>query len=267
MRAPHHGEGWTLIAAVNDDNVLLTTLLKSPDIDARCQVIAKRGFRSAGLAYNTAIAEAQNEILVFAHQDVYLPPGWWARVRRSLEQVEEKDPDWGVLGPVGVAGSGQLAGNVYSTGLRRIVGEPFENPVGCSSLDEMVLILQRSSNLRFDKHLPGFHLYGTDICLEASKRNLKSYVIPAFCIHNSNGIVRLPLPFWRAYLYLRRKWWDRLPIRTLCTTINKWCDPMVKSVLEGMARGVFNSASVGRRCTDPGRLYKELAEKYPGATL
>lgn len=249
---------WTLIVAVNHEEVLQGTLLKSPDIDDRCQLVLTRGYSTAGQAYNEGIAKAKNEILVFAHQDVYLPQGWLNCLGRSLAQLDDRDPNWGVLGVCGVANSSDLSGHVYSTGLHRTLGAPFDRPIECLTLDEMLLIIRRSSGLMFDERLPGFHLYGTDICLEARGRSLKSYVIPAFCIHNSNGIVRLPKTFWKAYLYLRRKWWKRLPISTPCATVTRWCGPMGWSVLRGTINALFLSNAVGKRTVDPERLCRDL---------
>ncbi len=247
---------WTLVAAVNDEGVLRSSLLKSPDIDARCQVVLRSGYENAGRAYNAGLSEAANEIVVLAHQDVYLPPGWAARAQEGLARLDEK---WAVAGVVGVAKSGSVAGHIYSAGLARTVGTPFDRPVECGSLDEMVLILRLSSGLRFDERLPGFHLYGTDVCLGAAEKGLKSYVIPAFCIHNSNRVVRLPAAFWRAYLYMRRKWRRQLPVRTLCTTITSGCGPMAWSVIRGV---VTSNGRGGKRCADPERLCRELVAEW-----
>jgi GT2 family glycosyltransferase len=249
---------WSLIVAVNHEEILRGTLLKSPEIDDRCQVLLKRGYSTAGKAYNAGIAEAKNEILVFAHQDVYLPQGWLNRLRRSVAQLDDRDPNWGVLGAWGVAKSSEFAGHVYSTGLRRTLGAPFDQPIECFTLDEMILIMRRSSGLMFDEQLPAFHLYGTDICLEARGRSLKSYLISAFCIHNSNGLVSLPKAFWKAYLYLRRKWWKQLPIATPCTTITRWCGPMGWSVMRGTINALFSSNAVGTRTADPERLCRDV---------
>ena len=249
---------WTLIVAVNHEDVLQSTLLRSPDVDDRCQLVLKRSYSTAGQAYNAGIAEAKNEVLVFAHQDVYLPQGWLSRLRRSLVQLDNRDSDWGVLGVSGIANSLDMSGHVYSTGLRRILGAPFDRPIECLTLDEMLLVMRRSSGLMFDERLPGFHLYGTDICMTARKRSLKTYVIPAFCIHNSNGIVRLPMTFWKAYLYLRRKWWKQLPISTPCATITRWCGPMGWSVLRGTVNAMLFSNAVGKRTADPEGLCRDL---------
>jgi len=247
---------WSLVVAVNNDTVLKQTLLSSPAIDSGCQVILKRNFPSAGMAYNSGIAEARNEIIVFAHQDIYLPESWKLELESALSELAVRDPNWGALGPCGVGTKppSDFAGYCYSTGLRGIVGQPFAGPVEVQSLDEIVLVIRRSSGILFDEALPGFHLYGTDLCQLAKRRHLKSYAVPAFCIHNTNGIKSFPTDFWRGYLYLRRKWPENLPIRTCCTQITKGCGPAITRIIKDFAHEILWPRKVGSRWDDVYRL-------------
>jgi len=255
QRGPFH---WSLIVAVNDQRVFESNLLTSPDLDGGCQIVPKHGFPSASKAYNAGIFEAVHDVLVFAHQDVYLPHGWLNSLRVALARLVAVDPHWGVVGVYGIARAGGAAGYVYSTGIGAFLGKPFVELLEAESLDEMLLVTRRSAQLLFDENLPGFHLYGADICLEAKKRSMRSYVLPAFCIHNSNGIRFLPTPFWRSYLYIRRKWWDELPVRSCCTVITKSPFPVFKYFLTRGRDFLISSVSVGRRCSDPGLLYQHL---------
>lgn len=258
---------WTLIAPVCNEQVLASTLLQSPVIDPHCELILKRNYGSAAHAFNEALREAMGEVIVLAHQDVYLPAGWLESVARAIQKVEALDPNWGVLGTVGVRPDGYIDGYVYSTGLGGFVGGPFEDPIESLSLDEMVLVLRRSAELRFDEGLPGFHLYGTDICLEAARRGLKNYIVPAPCLHNSNGLSRLPREFWRGYLYLRRKWRAQLPIRTCCVRITPGCVPMLRKTVRGWLNTLSGRYPVGRRHEDPGLFYREtLSGRLEGLT-
>ena len=81
--------------------------------------------------------------------------------------------------------------------------------------------------LRFDPDLPAFHLYATDIILQAAARGLRSYAIDAPVVHNSR---RNPQPLDRgyrdAYRYMRRKWRDRLPLRTCVVDVTRSGWPM-----------------------------------------
>jgi hypothetical protein len=251
--------GWTLIVAVKDETVLRDTLLRSPDIDSRSQILRKYGYESASKAYNEGIAEATNEILVFAHTDVYLPKGWLTTLASHLKALTRVDPNWGVLGICGISLAGEIVGHLYSTGSQVTFGKPFDKPVETVSLDEVLLVIRRSSGVRFDENLRGFHLYGTDLCLEARRRGLKSYIISAFCIHNSNGVRSLPFSFWRAYFYLRKKWWDILPIRSCCTVITQGYACFASSLLTTIRQLVWASP-VGARSPDPERLHREVVQ-------
>lgn len=256
-------EHWSLVVAVNNEQVLQKNLLASPSIDGRCQIITKRGFPCTGKAYNAGIADARHEIIVLAHQDIYLPQDWIINLERALSQLVAEDPNWGVLGMVGMTRrpNEELKGYCYSTGLQGYVGKPFAEPAEVRSLDEIVLIIRRSSGLLFDESMPGFHFYGTDICLEAEKKKMKNYSASAFCIHNTNGISRFPADFWRAYLYLRLKWWERLPVTTCCTTITKWCGPMILTIARDLLHGVLRSRKVGSRTEDLTGLIQFLAQE------
>src|SRR3954464_2977128 len=181
---------WSLVVAVNDLEVLRNTLLASPSIDSQCQVLCKSGFVNASKAYNSGFDEALHDIVAFVHQDVFLPDTWTANVAAAISHLSTVDPDWGVLGVFGItAGSKPVTtGYCYSTGLKSIIGGPFALPIKAQSLDELVLIIRRSSGLRFDEALPGFHLYGADLCAAAEAAGMTNYIVPAFCIHNSNGL-------------------------------------------------------------------------------
>jgi hypothetical protein len=213
-----------IISAVNDDLVLTSCLLMSPDL-ARCgPVVAQRGWKSASLAYNAAIDQSTAEVMVFVHQDVFLPAGWLDKLNAALAELARRDPEWGVLGLYGMTDSGRRKGWVYSEGLGAVLGTEFMGVEPVRTLDEVLLVIRRSSGLRFDAELPGFHMYATDLCLTAERQGLQNYVIPAFAVHNSNGIGRLGKDFWDACEYIRRKWHAVLPVKSPCTTVmaSRW---------------------------------------------
>ncbi|MDW5265957.1 MAG: glycosyltransferase [Edaphobacter sp.] len=251
---------WTLVVAANNESVLENTLLRSPDIGLTCQVLIKQGFTSSGSAYNCGLSEAKSELVVFAHQDVYFPQRWKENLNRSLQWLAVQDPEWGVLGVFGVTPGDkpEYTGHCYSTGLQRVVGEPFANPICAQALDELVLIIRRSSGLHFDDKLPGFHLYGTDICLQAFTKGMGCYIVPSFCIHNSNGLRYLPWAYWRSYFYMRRKWWDLLPIVTCCSLLSRSLKPVAAQVISDAKQWMFGSRQVGVRSEDIVSRYKTL---------
>lgn len=246
----------TFIAAVNNRTVLERNLLCSPALAPGHQheLLIKEGFSSASLAYNAAIKEASGDLLVFIHQDVYLPANWLPSMLAAIEQLDRLGEPWGVLGCFGVRQQGQGSvglGRIYSTGWG-LQGEPISQPEPVETLDEIVLITRASNGLIFDPSLPNFHLYGTDLCLAASARGLQNFAIPAFCVHNTNQLLELPAEFYDCYAHVKRKWKRQLPIHASCITISRFDADMVKRRLRAaVLRRLKKQGTPALRIDDP----------------
>lgn len=207
--------GLAVVVAVNDDTVLARNLAASPLLaEGRAVLHVERGASCAGAAYNAGLDATDAELVVFAHQDVYLPPGWDRALRAAVATLEAHDPNWAVLGVFGTTDAGDRVGLAWSSGLGRCVGRALETPVTVQSVDELVIVLRRSAGLRFDETLPHFHLYGTDIVMMARAAGLGAYVATLPVVHNSRFVASLGGGFARAFFHMRRKWWNALPLRT-----------------------------------------------------
>lgn len=212
----------TVGACTNDASVLNNNLLASPCLrDNRHETLMVQGAGSAAEGLNAIVDQALHELVILAHQDVYLP-GWWiARVWQQYEKARRLAGDrlgvmgvYGVLGtPHGIQRSGRVADRDF------LLDEPTPLPALASSLDELVLIVPRNTPLRFEPSL-GFHLYGTDICLSAIERGLHGMVIDAPCHHNSKQGNHLPDAFHQSKSALRQKWATHLPIATVCDIVS-----------------------------------------------
>jgi hypothetical protein len=203
-------------------DVLEKNVLISPCLRASLghQVLVQQDFFSASKAYNDGIARAANDLLVFLHRDVILPEMWPEELGRVLHYLEREDPRWGVLGCWGATQDRQFLGHLYSSS-QGMLGGTFIHPEPVQTLDEVLLILRKSSGLRFDDRLPHFHMYGADICLRAARKGMTSYAIPAFCVHNTDQYLVLPREFYECCQYIKRIWIDNLPIQTTCIRITK----------------------------------------------
>lgn len=248
-----------LVSAVNDDEVLSSCLQASPDVAVgSLAVVAQRGYASAASAYNSWLDAGGTGVVIFAHQDVYFPAGWLHQLQTALAWLDEHDANWGILGIYGVRHNREPIGWTYSTGLGRVLGGVFSTPCAVRTLDEVVLIMRVSSGLRFDEGVEGFHMYGTDICLESERLGCRNYVIPAFAIHNSNGIKMLPDVFWRTFLYVRRKWWAQLPVAAPCAEVTRSLLPMWRARLQRFVDFKLRGRVVGSRVPQPSLLYASL---------
>ncbi|RZU00787.1 glycosyltransferase [Rivibacter subsaxonicus] len=204
-----------IVAATNDEDVLGRNLLRSPVLALPgVGLHLQRGCKSAAAAYNAGLRAARHDVVVFAHQDVYLPSGWSERLLEQIERVERLQPRWAVLGIYGIGTDGRHVGQVWSSGLNAVFGSKFEQPAPVQSVDELLIVLRRSSGIRFDDALPGFHVYGTDIVQQALAGGHGAFVVCAPAIHNSRPSRYLGADYFEAYRHVAAKWRDRLPIES-----------------------------------------------------
>lgn len=252
----------SVIVVSNSNEILESTLLVSPDLKDGIEIVIERDAVSAAAGYNAGMKKSSGDILIFAHQDVYLPEGWFDQLLQAVDYLNEEEPLWAVLGVYGNGPNGIGHGHLYSTGLGCIVGAPLMHPIKIQTLDEVVLVLRRSAGLCFDERLPGFHLYGADICLEAYRRGLTCHVVEAFCIHNSRGIALLPWAYWQAWLYIRSKWWHCLPVMTPTLEITRWGGGALRYLVQRLIIRPFwiakHQRRIGQRAADSETLWKQL---------
>jgi len=211
----------TFVCAVNDPEVYEENFLNSDIFHKNhCHtIIPKFGYSSPGIPYNEALKDSPNDLVIFAHQDVYFPDNWDLQLLQILSQLDEAGEKWGALGCYGIRPNGLPCGYLYSNGINKILGKDITFGE-VNSLDEFVIILKKSNGIFFDERLPNFHLYGTDICLASKHRGLKNFAVGNFCIHNSIAIHQLPNDFWQCANYLRKKHKLHLPIKTTCAEIH-----------------------------------------------
>jgi hypothetical protein len=212
-------------SVVNDAEVLGRDLQSSPDIvEGRVPLSVLWGARSASEAYAAAMSSATADILVFLHQDIYLPRGWFGRLARHVHRLNQIDSDWAVAGSSGVKRDGTYVGHLWDSGLGCLFGGPFPEPVRSASLDETILVVRRASGVGFDPQMPTFHLYGTDIVLSAEAQGKSAYIIDLPMIHNTAAPRRFRREYGDAYRFMIRKWRHQLPWPTVIVplTTSPW---------------------------------------------
>jgi hypothetical protein len=212
----------TFVACVNDDEQLDANLRRSPCLrdGGPHELLVFRGCTTAAEGLNAGIAQARHDVVVLAHQDVYLPEGWPERLVSQWRQAEGRG------GPIGIAGVfGVLDRRVPFDAIGHVVHRDRllahrSLPSDVDGLDELLMVVPRHTPLRVDPDL-GWHLYGTDLALQAQQKGLRVVVLDAPCHHNSlTG--RVPWKYRESERVLARKWEAQLPIHTNLSSIGAW---------------------------------------------
>ena len=160
----------------------------------------KHGWNAAqGL--NHGIDRLDAEWIVCLHQDVLFPEGFWQQLTSGLASL---DDDVALAGLVGCEKSGRFRGHIVDPNGH--CSWP-SLPAKVLSLDEVLIAVRKSSGLRFDPAVPGFHCYGADLCFEADRRGLRTFAIDAPLVHLSTG--KLDESYERASQWLMDKWGQR----------------------------------------------------------
>ncbi len=181
----------TFVCCVNRPEVARSCLLASPCLAAgtRHQVLIAQGMRSAGDGFAWARQLATNPWIVLVHQDVYLPPDWDRTFAVGLQAAQSAFARVAIAGVYGVRSDGEHVGHVFDRD--RWLGHAPVRPQRVRSLDELLLAVRSDRGLRVDPAL-GWHLYGTDLCLQAEATGQDAVVIDAACEHRSTLPRALP---------------------------------------------------------------------------
>jgi len=207
--------------ASNSDSVLSENLLRSPAVQAQGALHVERGAPSAAIAANRGLDATEADVVVFVHQDVYLPPGWDSVLQARIAEVAATDPDWAVLGASGITRDGRVTGPIWSSSIGAVVGVVPLKPVPAQSFDEMIIVLRRASGLRFDPDQPGWHVYGAEIVTQARAAGLGAYLVSLPCIHNDRFHGVLGPDFDECEIWFCRKWAALLPVHTTVTLLGQ----------------------------------------------
>lgn len=249
-----------LAAAVNDEAVLENNLLASDDIKSGALSLqCYRGYKTAASAYNQAISDLGDNCdwIGFVHQDVYLPNGFLENLSTQLDNLISQDDSAAIVGFFGAISKDKMAGRVWCSANSSQFMGGLSTPAPIDILDEYFILMKTDKALSFDTDLPGFHLFGTDICLEAKSRNLSCWVIDVPVVHNSRRVVTLDKYYRQAWLYLRKKWAQNLPIHNLVCPITHSKFTLWKRYLQIRRRNKFRNER-GEMLDNPAKKASEL---------
>jgi hypothetical protein len=204
---------YSIVCCSHKHDVLVNNLFQSHEIFEH-DLHIKNGYTNICKAYNDALKKCYEDIIIFVHQDVYLPETFFKDLEMSLEQLA--NINWGILGAAG-ATSNRIIANLID---RNYLLKTYDSlPQEVSTLDELILIIKKQSFncLYFDENIKNHHLFGTDVCMQSKKNGMKNFVINAQCHHNSSLSYQIPKEYFETETYIKEKWKEFLPIKN---TIN-----------------------------------------------
>lgn len=131
---------------------------------------------------------AVGRYVILCHQDILLLDDGASDLLAKLTDLDATAPDWAVAGNAGARPNGKLAVRITDP-WGEDVGKGGVYPARVVSLDENFLIVRAASGVRPSSALRGFHLYGTDICMQAEHAGMSAWVVDFHLRHLSRGVV------------------------------------------------------------------------------
>lgn len=145
----------------------------------------RMGNQADGYSALTHVAQdLAGRYVLLTHDDVELTGDGFAQLLDLVEDLDARDPTWMLAGNAGAAANLQLLRHIDDPNMRaRLEGGPQE----VASLDENFLVMPRARIPFPSIGIGGFHLFGTDMCLQAQSRGGRAYVVPFLLTHHSGG--------------------------------------------------------------------------------
>jgi len=161
------------------------------------------------------INKARGRYLILCHQDVRCVDQGYDALLFALRSLDESQPLWALAGNAGRDQDGKpLLCLSDRFGAHQRQGQL---PAQTVSLDENFIVLKRQWQLAPSVDLKGWHLYGTDLCLQAQMRGLKAFVIDFHLLHES-GALRIDQSYFDCFEALEAKYAELFRTRTIHTT-------------------------------------------------
>lgn len=135
--------------------------------------------------FNRFDAEATGEYLIMCHQDVLFDFDTRQVLEDRIAELDRLDSDWALAGNAGKSHSGHAIIRISDPLTANIKQGNF--PAKVQTLDENILVYDRKKPIVCSNQLSGFHLYGSDLCLNAEALGYSNYVIDFHLLHKSTG--------------------------------------------------------------------------------
>lgn len=182
----------TIIVISNKENVLeeyKKSLQIQKNVDYQLIVIdnTKNQYKSARKAFNSVLAQAYYEMVIFSHPDIRFMS---ENALFEILQMVEKINNFGVIGIAGCQAGKNWAilSNIIHGDEKREAGKKIEQAIEVQTVDECFFIMKKKiiQELKFTDE-DGWHLYAVEQSLRMLDKGRKNYIVPAEIWHLSDG--------------------------------------------------------------------------------
>lgn len=142
-------------------------------------------------ALRGVLPHLKGKYVLHTHDDIELTVDDIDALRRTLQTLETLDPKWMIAGNAGGSFCMFSRKNTWFHHLDDPYGErrlPGNEPRRVNSLDENFLVMPRSRMPLSSIDLSGFHLFATDLCMQARSAGGTCYVMPFALMHYGKGL-------------------------------------------------------------------------------
>jgi hypothetical protein len=212
----------TLVKDKKNYEILIESLRKNDFLNGENEVLkidnSSKNIHDCYSAIREFINNSKRKYIILTHDDVVIN-NCKQDLIDQLKKIHSIDQSAAVFGAAGIYKSHlKGAGHFISHKGKEYWG--FHDNGRVLSLDECFIIINKSSGITVSDNLNGFHFYGTDICLNATKKGFSCYAINYPITHVSQGKID------DSFLISREKFISHLKktgindvISTTCTTL------------------------------------------------
>lgn len=179
----------TLVTKQDEYNKMLESFINKSFTEDKCEFLyIDNSLKCAFDAYsgiNEFLKQANGKYIIICHQDILLLEDGLKELQSCIDSIDKIDNNWAVCGNAGAVGPNHIVYHVTYPG--NLFMDKGKLPLKVSALDENFLLIKNSANLRVSNNLSGFHLYATDLVLQAELNGYSAYVIPFNLLHKSRG--------------------------------------------------------------------------------
>lgn len=252
----------TLVASDANYERMRKSFAKHGFGDDRAEFVAidnRDGNQLDGYQSLRAVASSlRGRYVLLTHDDIELTGDGCDALLRVLDDLNKRDPHWMIAGNAGATAFPKMS-------LCRHIDDPvlrcrLENgPQQVVSLDENFLVMPRARMPFASVDLNGFHLFGTDMCLQARSQGGTAYVIPFLLYHHSHGAIS------QEFLASAQRFENTWSARGLSGVIRTPSTLLFFGRVGAMMRLTYKVMKAVRRLMSPSQSPSRMTLGFPGA--